>query len=175
MFAVMAATTGCDGACEADCIDGEDVGNVKPWAQVGGASDTGKGFVDWTDGEATPPMIRGPQGGQHVWVTVRMRGLSPKKLRMTVEMSRKDNGKIVKPGAVPVMSTVKTSPEFPSGFQSNYITAFVRCPCQVANKPLRVHLAVADLYGRTFETDATITPTWDGDCSLPPSSSCAEQ
>ena len=166
-------------ACQVDSPDepdaGADTSTVEMWAAVGGASVEGKGFIDWQDGSATPAIIRGPQGGQHIWVSVRMTGLSPKKLKMTVEMARKDNGTVVKPGAVPLILTLKPSPEHPTAFEFASLTAFVKCPCQVAGKPLVVRLELADLYGRTFQTSATITPTWDGDCSLPPSSSCALQ
>ncbi len=166
-------------ACQVDSPDGpdasDDTASVEMWAAVGGASADGKGFLDWQDGAATPAIIRGPQGGQHIWVSVRMRGLSPKKLKMTIEMARKDNSVVVKPGAVPLILTLKPSAALPSTFEFAALTAFVKCPCQVVGKPLVVRLDLADLYGRTFQTSATITPTWDGDCSSPPSSSCALQ
>jgi len=182
LFAAFAciASLGCEewqgSDPDAGANDGEsDAPEVEIWAAVGGASDDGKGFIDWQSGEETAKMIRGPQGGQHVWVSVRMTGLSNKKLRMTVEMVREDNGKVVKPGAVPVMSSLKGNKFKPGGYQFSAITAFVKCPCQVAKKTLIVNLKLEDLYGRTYKTSAKVLALWDGDCSLPPSSSCAEQ
>ncbi|MCO4762583.1 MAG: hypothetical protein KC502_13815 [Myxococcales bacterium] len=167
---VLSASVACEEPEETEIPDDGTVGAV-----VGGASNDGKGFVDWSDGTATPEMLRGPQGGQHIWVAVRMRGLSHKKLKMTVEMQRVDTGTVVKPGAVPVMSTLKPIADGEFKYQFSAITAFVKCPCQVADKRLRVKLSLSDLYGRKYETIGEITPTWSGDCSAKPSSSCADQ
>ncbi len=162
--------------CDTDTPPDADAGvEYEPWGAVGGANDEGKGFISWEDGTATPPMLRGPQGGQHVWVSVQMRGMVQQKLRMTVEMVLDDTGKVVKPGAVPFMQTVPPLPDDPKTFQFSAITAFVRCPCQVANKSVTVKLTLDDLYGRSTTATAKIKPSWDGDCSLPPSASCKDQ
>jgi hypothetical protein len=141
---------------------------------VGGGSDTtGKGFIDWSDGVATAPMIRGGQGGQHVWVTVRTHGLWPTKTRLNVTMTLIDTGIAVKPGTVPLMPTLH---EIDANWHEvESITAYVKCPCQVAGRRIRVDVEAIDLYGLTGNGSATITPTWDGDCSQPPSGNCGEQ
>lgn len=151
--------------------------------EIGGSSDEGEGFVDWSAGDATPPMIRGPQGGQHVWVSVRARGLWPKKARVAIEMFLDETGVVVKPGRVPI--TANLHPEDPAlqdaepdleawyGFEG--ITAFVRCPCQVQGKRFRVVATIEDLYGADGTDEAYITPTWDGSCTTGPSPSCEAQ
>lgn len=58
---------------------------------VGGSLDNGTGFVDWSlpsgvDLPKSATIISGPQGGQHIWVTVRTKGLAPKKAKVKVEI-----------------------------------------------------------------------------------------
>ena len=55
------------------------------------------------------------------------------------------------------------------------ITAYVKCPCQIVGRAVRVRAEIVDLYGLTGAGEATIHPTWDGDCNSPPSGNCAEQ
>lgn len=174
VLTALIGLAGCDGGGDA-ADDKKDTSEAPIWAAVGGAQDDGTGFVDWSDGTVKPRMIRGPQGGQHIWVTVRMTGLSPKQLKMTVEMRRQDNGKIVKPGAVPIIASLAKSKTKPDVYEFGRLTAFVKCPCQIAGAPVRVNLKLDDIYGRTFSTSAHIRPQWSEDCSEPPSTSCAEQ
>ena len=143
-----------------------------PAVRIGGANEEGEGFIDWNAGEAFAPMIRGIQGGQHIWVSVRARNVSHKKLRMAITATLIDSGKIVIPGRVEYTSTLSTTDGwlFYEGAQS-----FVKCPCQVQGRKLRVRLEVVDLYGRTATHEATITPTWDGNCDFEPAGSCKQQ
>ncbi len=167
--------------CSNDCVDGceadggeTDGGACGPVSLViGGADKEGAGWVDWQAATATPPMIRGPQGGQHIWVRTRSRGLWQKKARLDVTMTLIDTGIVVKPGTVPVMHTLQ--PEGECQDLSPPITAYVKCPCQVVGRKVRVDVSLLDLYGVSAKAKAEITPTWDGDCSQPPSGNCGEQ
>lgn len=141
--------------------------------ELGGADDEGQQFIDWADGTATPKMVRGPQGGQHIWVRTRSQGLWHKKARISVTMTLVDSGNVVKPGTVPVMPTLEVLPD--GDALSPGITAYVKCPCQVVGRQVRVRAEIVDLYGLTGVGEATIRPTWDGDCSTPPSGNCNEQ
>ena len=157
-----------DPDADAGSSDGDDT----PIVLIGGASEMGEGFIDWSDGKATAPMIRGIQGGQHIWVSVRARNVSHKKLRMAITAVLEDSGKTVIPGRVEYTSTVgmKDGWLFYEGAQS-----FVKCPCQVVGRRLRIELEVIDLYGRTAKHEAFITPTWDGGCEFAPAGSCKQQ
>ncbi len=160
---------GCD--ADADATDGGACGAAK--LEVGGADKEGAGWVDWQSGAVSAPMIRGPQGGQHIWVRTRSAGLWPKKARIDVTMTLVDTGVVVKPGTVPVMQTLL--PESECSDLSPAITAYVKCPCQVVGRRIRVDVSLLDLYGVSAKAKAEITPAWDGDCSQPPSGNCGEQ
>ena len=141
--------------------------------ELGGADDEGLLFVDWSSGDATPKMVRGPQGGQHIWVRTRSEGLWHKKARIDVTMTLIDSGNVVKPGTVPVMPTLEVQED--GSALSPGITAYVKCPCQIVGRAVRVRAEIVDLYGLTGAGEATIHPTWYGDCNSPPSGNCAEQ
>lgn len=177
------ASGGDDGGADAGGADGG--GPAAPSVWVGGSKDDGSGFVDWRDGLGTPPILRGPQGGQHVWVSVRMRNLHPKKLRMAFTMFVGESDTKVIPGRVEITSTLKPEPEEATAgaeaasegpwFLYQGAPSFVKCPCQVYGKKLRVELEVIDLYGLTAKDVAWIAPTWDGNCDFEPAGSCKDQ
>lgn len=141
--------------------------------EIGGALPQGDGWVSWGDGKATPAITRGPQGGQHIWVRVRTRGLWPAKQRLDVTMTLLDTGVVVRPGTVPILQSSQAEPD--GSALSTAITAYVTCPCQVVGRRLRIHAAVVDLYGLAAEGSAEVTPTWDGDCSQKPVGNCTLQ
>lgn len=162
-----------DADADAGADGGGDTSEVIEVVVGGGDDETGVGFVDWSTGQVTPPMIRGPQGGQHVWVAVRTRGLWPAKMRINVTMTLLDTGVAVKPGTVPLMPTL--TPAEDGWHTVDRITAYVKCPCQVKDRLVRVSVETVDLYGLSGAAEATIRPTWDGDCSQPPAGNCDQQ
>ena len=152
-----------------------DSDSIETVLRVGGADDKGKVFIDLTGGEVKAPILRGPQGGQHVWVMVRFQGkdLSPKKLRIAATMRIRGSQVVVKPGTVTVTQTLR---EKQGWYQlATAIPAFVKCPCQVYGKLLDVEASVIDLYGRTAIAKGTITGTWDGVCTGDTPGSCKAQ
>jgi len=138
---------------------------TQPTAWVGGANDDGSGFVDWRSGTARPTIIMGPQGGQHVYVSVRVAALWPKKIRMGVEMRDAQTGEVVKPGRIEITSSLKADEAW---MAYAGMTAFVKEPCKISDRKMKVHLDVSDLYGVKATDDAVITPHWAGYCSRNP-------
>ena len=146
-------------ACATDATTTATTGVVR----VDGALDDGTGLVDWQTGTATPAIVMGPQGGQHVWTVVTTsHAFYAKRMRITVEMTDLDTGEIVKPGA---FQFTKDMVDTADGLQSPAITAFVKEPCKVKGHHLRVRADVEDLVGVTGSAEATITPTWTGYCA----------
>ncbi len=177
-LALLPALTGCPSETttsnDAGTVDGGADGTDETIAVVvGGSDEPGQVFVDWPETGASAPMIRGPQGGQHVWVSVRTRGLWPKKMRLDVQMTAIDTEVVVKPGKVPLLLSLSPGPD---GYDEVIgVTAYVKCPCQVKDRKLRVDVDVVDLYGLVGHGTGYVTPTWDGDCSIDPVGSCAQQ
>jgi len=143
-----------------------------PAVEIGGCDDDGKGFVDWSQSKSKPPMLRGIQGGQHIWFSVKARNVSKKKLRMAVTLIVEETTRTVIPGRVEYTSTL---PEVDGWYFYEGARAYVKCPCQVVGKQLRAELEVIDLYGRTASDQVWITPTWDGSCDHDPAGSCKKQ
>ena len=165
--AVLLIAAGCAMASVSDgSSDGgatADTPAEAPLAQVGGADDEGKGFVDWSSGAFEPPIIRGPQGGQHIWVSAHIRNVYPNKARVAVTMylGSGAQAKVVSPGRVEMIGNLKGDGDwliYPG------IAAFVKEPCKIYGQSVRVDLEVDDLYGRRASDHQWIRPTWDGPC-----------
>ncbi len=127
--------------------------------QVGGANEDGTGFVDWSSGTFSPKVITGPQGGQHVWVSTKSIRVSPTKLRIGVIMHDAETGDLVKPGRVEMTHTPAKNAE--GWYEYDGIPAFVKEPCVISGRKLKVDLDISDLYGVTASTSAFITPHFD--------------
>ncbi len=139
----------------------------KPLVRVGGADPEGKGWLDWSGGKHTPEMLKGPQGGQHIWVSARTAGLHPKKARITVTMyvETPTGDQLVKPGTVEMTGTLKWENDW---LVYAGLPAFVKEPCVIRDQKVRVELAVDDLYGVHADDKAWITPVWKGYCEGDP-------
>ncbi len=142
----------------------EDGAIEQPQAEVGGASEEGTDFVDWSSGSAEPAITRGPQGGQHIWVSAHIRHVFPNKIRVAVTMYLEETATSieVKPGRVEMTGNLKADGDwliYPG------IAAFVKEPCKIKDRKVRVELDVDDLYGRKVQAKAWIRPTWDGVCT----------
>ena len=140
---------------------------------VGGSLDNGTGFVDWSpapgvDLPKSATIISGPQGGQHIWVTVRTKGLWSNKARIRVEIVHAQDGTVAKPGYVEVIGSLKVDPAAPEWLYYQGIAAFIKEPCKIMKIPHRVQVKVTDLYGDQAAGEARIVPTWDGWCLTPP-------
>ncbi len=144
-----------------------DAGPTKPLTKVGGANPEGKGWLDWSSGTDKPEILKGPQGGQHIWVSARTANLHPKKARIIVTMylETPTGDQIVKPGTVEMTGTLKWENDW---LVYAGLPAFVKEPCVIRNMKVRVELAVDDLYGVHAEDKAWITPVWKGYCEGDP-------
>lgn len=177
VLAVGLVLPGCDDPTEpplqpdSESVDGYSNYKQPPQVVVGGALDPGTGFVDWADegvGLPTPAtIISGPQGGQHIWVSVRTKGLWPSKARIGVEFVDPETGAIAKPGRVEVIGTLKTDPTAPQWLLYEGLPAFIKEPCLIRERPLRAVLKVVDLYGRSVQDTALLKPVWTGWCPSP--------
>lgn len=161
----LAMWTGC--ATGASMPDPQDASSGKTGkVTVGGSDKDGATFVDWSSGTVTPLIISGPQGGQHIWVSVRAHDVSPSKLRMAVQMFDAETNAVVAPGRVEITHTMNVKAD--GTLEYTGIPAFVKFPCSIRGRKVHVHLEINDLYGVSAQDDATITPYWDGWC--PPDS-----
>jgi len=141
-----------------------DVGDTaleKPTALIGGACDNGAGFVDWHSAEAKPAILRGIQGGQHIWVSARAKGVWPKKMRLAVTAYDAETGDLMKPGKVELTNSMKNDGPW---LLYSGIPAFVKEPCKIKDRKLRIELVLSDLYGVQAKDEVFIRPTWDGFC-----------
>ncbi len=132
---------------------------------IGGANDDGTGFVDWHGQTATPNLIMGPQGGQHVWVMLRTgHAFNAEKMRILMDMTDLDTGLVVKPGQMPFTRTLTDAGDA-LVTDGNAITAYVKEPCVIKGHHIQVHVGVTDLVGLTGADQAVIIPSWSGFCS----------
>ena len=129
--------------------------------EIGGANDDGIGFVPWHDGLARPNIIRGLQGGQHIWVSIHTHALWPHKALVSVGMHDEATGALVLPGDVTRMLELTPHETF---YAFEGFVAYVSDPCAVANRPIRVRVQASDLYGVATADSAVITPIWSQPC-----------
>lgn len=163
MLPLLLALAACESAGAA--VDVPDVAAV---AWLGGAIELPQDplqslvFVDWQGAMVSPKIVSGPQGGQHIWVGVRAKNVWPQKLRMAVQMWDAETGELVKPGRVEITHTVTAGPD--GWLEYTGIPAYVKLPCAVQDRKLRVRLEISDLYGVAAAQEAFIRPKWDGFC-----------
>ncbi len=133
--------------------------------QVGGASPSGNGFVDWSTLGTGAAIITGIQGGQHIWVSARAKLAGATTLDVAVTMYREATGgqaeAMVKPGTVEIQRKAETDGAWQvlAG-----VPAFVKEPCKIREHRVRVEAVVRTGDGRTAAAKAWITPHFDGYC-----------
>lgn len=129
---------------------------------LGGDNDDGTGVVDWHAATVAPPIVMGPQGGQHIWLSLRTgHSYQAKSMRLVIDMTDLDTGEAVKPGSIPVTTTLT---DVGDALQGTGLRAYVKEPCKIMGHHVRVHVSVEDLVGLTGSDEAVITPTWGGFC-----------
>ncbi len=144
-----------------------DATDTAPHVVVGGADDAGMAFVDWSSGSYPATLIHGPQGGQHIWTSVKTTNLYANKARISAMLYLETPGlpdELVKPGTTPVTGTLKAYPPPPAvpeaGLAYVGLPAFVSQPCKIAQQRVRVQVEVSDLYGVAATGKAWIRPKW---------------
>jgi hypothetical protein len=129
---------------------------------IGGASDDGTAVVDWHAGLFTPPILMGPQGGQHIWVSVRAgHGFHAKSMRFTIDMTDLDTGEVVKPGTIPVTATMS---DVGDALQVTNLRGYVKEPCKIKGHRVHIRVGLEDLMGLTGSDEVDIKPQWSGFC-----------
>ena len=163
IFAISLMLCGCGWVSQPDLPDatGAEVFGP-PSVEIGGANDDGSGFVAWHDGTVHPTIIRGPQGGQHIWVSAHMQNLWPHKLLMAVGMHDEETGALVLPGDVTRILELTSDVGF---YHYNGFIAYVSEPCKIHDRKIRVHILAQDLFGVATTDTAVITPVWSLPCT----------
>lgn len=148
-----------------------------PTVELGGSDDAGKTFVDWSSDKIVPPLVHGIQGGEHVFVSVRVRNMDPKNMNLELHQQVVATGKEVFPSPIKWFSqTLKKETVdgvWTGWYFKNGYTGFVNCPCLVTGKQLKLELIATSNDGKvTAKSTHFITPGgpstmphWDGDCN----------
>lgn len=138
-----------------------------PVARVGGSDVGGAGWLDWSGPPHPADVITGIQGTEHIWVSVRVRNLNPKKLHVAATLVIEGPGgdELVKPGRIE--ATLKFKPD---GADLLYegLPAFVSEPCKINGKRVRVEVEVTDVFGQRARDTAWIIPVYTRPCGQAP-------
>lgn len=88
-------------------------------------------------------LIRGGQGGQHVWVGLRLSGTKEESVRIDVRAYRiADNAEVSFP--LSYLATTESDPDRPGELRITGLTCQLRDPQVDLGKPLRIEGKVAD-------------------------------
>ena len=144
-----------------------------PTAQVelGGADNSGKIWLSLDELDHRPPIIFGPQGGYHIWFSLRAHDLDPVALQVAVDMTVVGSGRRVKPGRAARAVQLRQEGQW-LVFSGLY--GYVSCPCQIRDQEVRVTLAATDRRGRQASASATITPRWSNPCNVAQRNTCVD-
>lgn len=133
-----------------------------PTIELGGANDDGTGFIPWHGTDAHPRIIRGPQGGQHVWISLRAQNLAEKSMVVRVVMRDVATGELVLPGEV--TRTLNFRPSADSAVFEG-MTAFVNQPCVVTGREIEIVVTATDVNQVTGRDSAVVTAHWELPCA----------
>ncbi|HLU65101.1 MAG TPA: hypothetical protein VKZ63_02425 [Kofleriaceae bacterium] len=125
-LAAAAALAACGGGVEPGGPDSGPTGQGE--LLLGGADDTGNGFVPLEDG-ADVPLIGGAQGGFHVWIGLRVRGIEGE-LRIEREARRVSDGELVL--RTPVQELVVPGEAMDGWWERPDAAASFMCPSPIA-------------------------------------------
>jgi len=148
LLLLSALLVGCADRC-AD-LEGE------PSLEIGGAPEAGDRFEAFADGAARA-LVPGTQGGMHVWLHARIRGICPD----TATLDRRvtdEAGELVQLGRGPI-AWVDTE----DGFELDAPRAMVLCPGldgrEVVDRPHRFVVSVEDGEGRRADASLGFVPS----------------
>jgi len=126
--------------------------------------------------------LRGHQGGQHVFVSVRVRDGKDDKTRKYltgVSLTIEASNALVEPGVTwwklrywPLDADFAPTSEAAAGaalgpdtwWQVVGVPAFVHHPCDARDRRVRVEARLIDATGGTYAGDACVVPTWTDPC-----------
>lgn len=165
-FAALAAMACGDVSLEAavDAADGmsdlDAAAHPLPLMAVGGSDLDGTTFVP-LDGCPELPIIHGLQGGYHVWGSVRVRDVAPRKALLRVRLRDVATGALVPPGDVTLSVTLESAAEAGEDggwLERTGLPIFVADPCPIDGRVLQLEGRVVDLYGVEREADGCLVP-----------------
>lgn len=148
---VLLCSAGCSSEPEVDCAYLDDL-------RIGGTELSGDGFVAWVDG-ATPELITGPQGSEHVWLSFRTpTPFAADRVATRTALRLLDTGEVVPPGISPVTIRVERFDDGQWGYSG--LRAFVRDSCPVHNKPHTAWFELTAPDGCQVTRRITVLPQW---------------
>lgn len=148
-----------------------------PTIELGGSDNAGKTFVDWSNDKVVPPLVHGIQGGEHIYVSVRMRNMDPKSMNLELHQHIATTGEEVFPSPIKwfgqTLKKETVDGVWTGWYFRNGYTGFVNCPCLVTGKQLRLELIATSKDGKVTAKSmrlvtpggASAMPLWDGDCN----------
>jgi len=142
-----------------------------PIIELGSADAHGKKWLSLQQLDWRPAIVYGHQGGHHVWIGVRVQGLDPVGLRMTLDMWLVESGVRVKPGRVVQVATLRQEGPW---LVFSKLFGYLTCPCQVRDRELKVRVRVRDRLGREATAQTRITPRWNNPCDTMQRANCAD-
>lgn len=127
--------------------------------------DTLEGWVDLTDG-FDAELVRGPQGGQHVWLNIRQRGLVP--MRMTIHMRLfvlddamgMDLPEPVEGGRADLRLSFQPQRGGTGYYEVANLTLFVPEPDDVVGHRCRIEVQLVDTAGAMAIEDVDVNVDW---------------
>lgn len=127
--------------------------------------DTGLGWMDLVDG-ADAGLVRGPQGGQHVWIDIRQRGMNP--ARMTIHMrlyvltdpAGAELPEPVEGGRADLRLSFQPRNDAGGYFEISNLTLFVPEPDDVLGRRGRIEVQLVDQDGLVATATVEVQVDW---------------
>ncbi|MSQ83737.1 MAG: hypothetical protein EXR77_12775 [Myxococcales bacterium] len=110
--------------------------------ELGGSSDDGLLFAPWLAPGQPVPLIFGPQGGYHLWVSFCVPQSVEQPLAVKVTLTDQATGLPVPPGPLALQTKLKVLADHPQQLCRLALPAFVDCACEMADRGVRVRLQI---------------------------------
>lgn len=134
-------------------------GAAAPHAEVGVGTRTFEALP--ADGAVV--VVCGPQGGQHIWTSVRSQGVGPDHTALLVEITDPATGERI--CGQELSDLLLESQGDWDAFSG--LACFIPDPAKVDGRTLRLHGRVTDAAGHTAEASRTVVPSGPGrNCRL---------
>lgn len=129
-------------------------GPTEPLVEVGSGI---RRFEAVTDGQ-TLPVVCGPQGGQHIWTSVRVMNVGPENVDIVLSITDAETGEQV---CRSELKGLLLSPE-DDWFSFTGVACFVTDPAKIEGRTMRLEGTAADANGRGGASTHTFVPTGPG-------------
>lgn len=148
-------------ACGGSAASTPDAGTVGIELEIGGGEFQ---FVPYQEGGPIQ-VVCGPQGGQHIWVSLRGRGFDPSRVDVVVGIE------LIETGSRVCGQQLQQVPMLPNGDRLEYtgIICFVPDPELIRGRSIRITAQLTDAASRTGSASLTgISVGPDRSCALAP-------